>query len=63
METMFYEENGRLFRKNGHELVCIEAWGENALRVRATLLPQLPEEFWALWQEARLRCCCYLYSI
>ena len=48
METMFYEENGRLFRKNGHELVCIEAWGENALRVRATLLPQLPEEVWAL---------------
>lgn len=48
METMFYEENGRLFRKNGHELLCIEAWGENALRVRATLLPQLPEEVWAL---------------
>lgn len=48
METMFYEENGRLFRKNGHELLCIEGWGENALRVRATLLPQLPEDVWAL---------------
>ena len=33
---MFLNENNyRLIRKMGGEMLCVEAWGENSLRVRA----------------------------
>ena len=33
---MFLNENNyRLIRKMGGEILCVEAWGENSLRVRA----------------------------
>ena len=42
-------ETGLQYRYDAERL-CIEAWGENALRVRATKEPQMPQEDWALSQ-------------
>lgn len=46
---MFFQkiENGIIARKE-NELIQIEAWGKNALRVRATQYPNLSGENWAL---------------
>jgi alpha-D-xyloside xylohydrolase len=45
---MLYSEDNRLiFRYDDHTL-WLEPWGENALRVRATKLAQMPTEDWAL---------------
>ena len=33
---MLYTEGSRLHRRFDEELLCIEPWGENSLRVRAT---------------------------
>lgn len=41
-------EGGRLTVRDNNEKVWIEAWGENALRVRATREPEMPPENWAL---------------
>jgi len=38
----------RLTREEDHELLWIEPWGPDALRVRATKGPAMPEEGWAL---------------
>ena len=38
----------RLTREEDHEVLWIEAWGPDALRVRATKGPAMPEEDWAL---------------
>jgi len=38
----------RLVREEDHEILWIEAWGPDALRVRATKGPSMPEEDWAL---------------
>ncbi len=46
-----YEENGRLYRRMGAELLCVEAWGANALRVRATRAAALTGENWALLED------------
>lgn len=43
-------ENGKLIFRYDAEEVWIEAWGENALRVRATKECQMPEENWALYK-------------
>jgi alpha-D-xyloside xylohydrolase len=37
-----------LVRDEDHEILMIEAWGPDALRVRATKGPSMPEEDWAL---------------
>ena len=48
---LFCEKNGGLeFRKNG-ELLRIEPWGKDALRVRATMLGELNDTCWALTEE------------
>lgn len=58
---MFEEERNFLlgsFEKRGTDLyyhydaekVLIQPWGENSLRIRATKMPQMPEEDWALEQ-------------
>lgn len=57
---MFKEENGRLFRRWDKELLCIEPWGKNSFRVRATQRAEfLPEEDSALLEpescEAEIR--------
>jgi alpha-D-xyloside xylohydrolase len=38
----------RLTREEDHEVLWIEAWGPDALRVRATKGPTMPDEDWAL---------------
>lgn len=45
---IFYQKENSLIWKNENELVVIEAWGNNALRVRATMYPKLNNENWAL---------------
>ena len=42
------EKDGRLVVTDNNEKLWIEAWGENALRVRSTKMPQMPPENWAL---------------
>jgi len=41
-------ENNKLVRLCEHEVLWIEAWGDNALRVRATKNACMPEQDWAL---------------
>jgi len=48
MESIFTNESGRLVRLYDSETLWIEAWGENALRVRATHLAIMPGDDWAL---------------
>ena len=42
------EKDGRLVVTDNNEKLWIEAWGENALRVRSTKMAQMPPENWAL---------------
>lgn len=41
-------DDGRLFRSHDTERLIIEAWGDNALRVRATRRPDFTGNDWAL---------------
>ncbi|MGN1026444.1 MAG: TIM-barrel domain-containing protein [Faecousia sp.] len=45
---MFTEKNGKLFYQYDNETVCVEAWGKNALRVRATCNAGFAAHDWAL---------------
>ena len=44
-------ENGKLYRRMDTELLVIEPWGKNGLRVRATRSPALTGEAWALLED------------
>ena len=44
----FTEENGALIAQSRNETIRIEGWGNNALRVRTTLLKRMPENAHAL---------------
>ena len=44
----FTEENGALIARSRNETIRIEGWGNNALRVRTTLLKKLPDDAHAL---------------
>ena len=44
----FTEENGALIAHSRNETIRIEGWGNNALRVRTTLLKKLPQDAHAL---------------
>jgi alpha-D-xyloside xylohydrolase len=48
MDSLFTNEEGRLVRRYDSEILSIEPWGANALRVRATHLPCMPQADWAL---------------
>jgi alpha-D-xyloside xylohydrolase len=48
MSSLFADGGNRLERRFDSETLRIEAWGANALRVRATQLSRMPEEDWAL---------------
>lgn len=48
----FIEENGALIARLRNETIRIEGWGNNALRVRTTLLKKLPEDAHALTEKA-----------
>lgn len=45
---MICEQEGRLVYRYNDEIVWIESWGPNALRVRATKSAQMSQEDWAL---------------
>ena len=45
---IFKDENGALIAQRSGETLKIEAWGKNALRVRATMLSDFTGEDWAL---------------
>lgn len=47
----FIEENGALIARLRNETIRIEGWGNNALRVRTTLLKKLPEDAHALTEK------------
>ena len=46
-----FEKAGRLCLRSNVELVSIEAWGKNALRVRCTHLPDFQDQNWALMED------------
>lgn len=48
MDSLFTSRSTYLERRFDSEILRIEAWGKNALRVRATHLRNIPEEDWAL---------------
>ncbi len=48
---VFTSDNGALVFKTKGETVRIEAWGENALRVRATMFPKFTDRAWALTEK------------
>ncbi|OGM45504.1 glycosyl hydrolase [Aspergillus bombycis] len=45
---MLYAEDDKLIFRFDDHLLWIQSWGENAFRVRATKLPSMPTEDWAL---------------
>ena len=47
----FTEENGALIAHSRNETIHIEGWGNNALRVRTTLLKKLPQDAHALTED------------
>ena len=51
----FRNDNGALVFKRAGETVRIEAWGENSLRVRATMLPEFTGHDWALSEKPSVR--------
>ena len=44
----FEEKDGALYYRYDAERVIVEPWGENSLRVRASKMPEMPQELWAL---------------
>lgn len=44
---LYSEDNGLVFRFDDH-ILWVQAWSQNAFRVRATKLPSMPTEDWAL---------------
>ncbi|MBV9276519.1 MAG: family 31 glucosidase [Verrucomicrobia bacterium] len=48
---MFTTQDGALLRRFAGELLQIEPWGQDALRVRATMFPGFASESWALENE------------
>ena len=47
----YYLQEGKLIRKTGTELLCVEAWGANGLRVRVTRNRDFSGENWALLED------------
>ena len=44
----FEEKDGALHYRYDAERLIVEPWGTNSLRVRASKMPEMPEELWAL---------------
>lgn len=51
---MFKEKDGKLHYRYDAERLIVEAWGENSLRIRASKMPEMPEEKWALCEPEKL---------
>ena len=52
MYSIFSQHGNALERRFRGELLRIEPWGEKSFRVRATCLPQLQPDNWALDNQA-----------
>lgn len=50
---MFEEKDGALIYRYDAERVLIESWGDNSLRVRASKMPQMPQDLWALMEKEK----------
>ncbi|MEG2605272.1 MAG: glycoside hydrolase family 31 protein [Clostridia bacterium] len=50
--AIFKKEGNRLVRRQDCELLWIEPWGANSLRVRATCMAEMPAQDWALLAQA-----------
>ncbi|MCH4020766.1 MAG: family 31 glucosidase [Erysipelotrichaceae bacterium] len=50
----FLKKNNALIAKHNGETLCIEAWGENSLRVRAVMDPEIDDENWALCEPIKI---------
>ena len=48
MAEKFNREDKKLFWRMNHETLCVEPWGKNSLRVRATQEPEIRDTAWAL---------------
>lgn len=44
----FEEKDNALYYRYDAERVIVEPWGDNSLRVRASKMPEMPDELWAL---------------
>ena len=44
----FEEKDHALYYRYDAERVIVEPWGKNSLRVRASKMPEMPDELWAL---------------
>ena len=44
----FREEDGKLIWEKNHETVQIQPWGNDSLRLRSTLSPEITDTLWAL---------------
>lgn len=53
---MFLEDStaGRLIYRYDSEQLWVEPWGDNAVRVRATKMHQMPDEDWALLEKPKV---------
>lgn len=47
----FIKENHSLILKHQGEMLRIDPWGKNALRIRATMFPEFTDKAWALTEE------------
>ena len=53
----FETANGVLIARNGGEMLRIEPWGKNSLRVRATMLPELSNQDLGTYRNTRKLTC------
>lgn len=54
MARIFLVHGDRLISKYDKEILWIEAWGKNSLRVRATHEGSMPENDWALSPKTKI---------
>lgn len=52
---MIFEEESKLVFRYDDNILWVEAWGDNSLRVRATKSSSMPERDWALTEPSTLR--------
>ena len=45
---IFYEEKNKLIIRKKSEILCIEGWGKDSFRVRATCYMNFTDRTWAL---------------
>jgi alpha-D-xyloside xylohydrolase len=50
----FHEEDGKLIWQKNHELLQIEPWENDSLRIRSTLSPRIEERRWALLNPVKI---------